>query len=244
MPERHSSESHDDSASALNPRPAEETTKPVTPRQPPQPQLGASPPPGARVVPARGSRCRRRRVRARRPVRRGGVHRGGQPRRSAVPRRGTVPVDAARLAAALGQPAAGWARRAAAAAADLPVRATLGPHRGPRASAAGASQSRATARVAPPAADTAVAGRTRTARAAARRGPAEGGGRWNDDPPPAGGWAGAGGLAESGSANWNYVDNIRSSELVSTRKTPPERGWRYFVLRATGRADQPGPVPG
>ena len=30
------------------------------------------------------------------------------------------------------------------------------------------------------------------------------------------------------------MDNIRSSELVSTRKTPPERGWRHFVLKATG----------
>ncbi len=29
------------------------------------------------------------------------------------------------------------------------------------------------------------------------------------------------------------MDNIRSSELVSTRKTPPERGWRHFVLRAS-----------
>jgi MinD-like ATPase involved in chromosome partitioning or flagellar assembly len=33
--------------------------------------------------------------------------------------------------------------------------------------------------------------------------------------------------------NWSYVDQIRSSELVPTRKIPPARGWRRVVLKAT-----------
>jgi MinD-like ATPase involved in chromosome partitioning or flagellar assembly len=49
---------------------------------------------------------------------------------------------------------------------------------------------------------------------------------------PAGGWpADDHGLphAQGSAANWNYVDNIRSSELVPTRRTPPGRGWRKAV---------------
>ena len=33
--------------------------------------------------------------------------------------------------------------------------------------------------------------------------------------------------------NWSYVDSIRSSELVPTRKPPPGRGWRRAVYKAT-----------
>jgi len=36
-----------------------------------------------------------------------------------------------------------------------------------------------------------------------------------------------------GAVNWSYVDQIRSSELVPTRKVPPSRGWRRVVLRTT-----------
>jgi len=36
-----------------------------------------------------------------------------------------------------------------------------------------------------------------------------------------------------GAGNWSYVDQIRSSELVPTRKVPPSRGWRRVVLRTT-----------
>lgn len=39
--------------------------------------------------------------------------------------------------------------------------------------------------------------------------------------------------AGGGAGNWSYVDQIRSSELVPTRKVPPSRGWRRVVLRAT-----------
>lgn len=35
--------------------------------------------------------------------------------------------------------------------------------------------------------------------------------------------------AQGSAANWNYVDNIRSSELVPTRRIPPGRGWRKAV---------------
>jgi MinD-like ATPase involved in chromosome partitioning or flagellar assembly len=34
-------------------------------------------------------------------------------------------------------------------------------------------------------------------------------------------------------ANWSYVDQIRTSELVPTRKIPPARGWRKVVLNGT-----------
>ncbi|MDA2893399.1 hypothetical protein PDG61_20965 [Mycolicibacterium sp. BiH015] len=35
------------------------------------------------------------------------------------------------------------------------------------------------------------------------------------------------------SESYNYVDQIRSSELVPTRKIPPGRGWRKWVLRSS-----------
>jgi MinD-like ATPase involved in chromosome partitioning or flagellar assembly len=46
-------------------------------------------------------------------------------------------------------------------------------------------------------------------------------GRWGDGP------------ATQGSAQWDYVDRIRSSELVPSRKLPPTRGWRRAVHAAT-----------
>jgi MinD-like ATPase involved in chromosome partitioning or flagellar assembly len=39
--------------------------------------------------------------------------------------------------------------------------------------------------------------------------------------------------AQGSAANWNYVDAIRSSELVPTRRIPPGRGWRKAVYRAS-----------
>lgn len=47
-------------------------------------------------------------------------------------------------------------------------------------------------------------------------------GAWPDDDR---GWTHAQGSA----ANWNYVDSIRSSELVPTRRIPPVGGWRKAV---------------
>jgi MinD-like ATPase involved in chromosome partitioning or flagellar assembly len=235
MPERHSSESHDDSASALNPRPPEETTSPVTPNQPPQPQFGASPQPGGSSRPGEGQpvppetgpgtfdpfageestevvNLADLRSRAAGPSR---SMLPGSPRRWDSPPPGGHGGPPPPPAPAPPQPAS-------------PPTYQSGPPSGPQPASPPTYQS------GPPSGPQPAAPPSGRAEAPQPGGPAEGGGRWNDDPPPAGGWAGAGGFAESGSANWNYVDNIRSSELVSTRKTPPERGWRYFVLRATG----------
>jgi MinD-like ATPase involved in chromosome partitioning or flagellar assembly len=57
---------------------------------------------------------------------------------------------------------------------------------------------------------------------------------WQPDQPqqPAGAWpADSRGFshAQGSAANWNYVDSIRSSELVPTRRIPPGRGWRKAV---------------
>jgi MinD-like ATPase involved in chromosome partitioning or flagellar assembly len=41
------------------------------------------------------------------------------------------------------------------------------------------------------------------------------------------------GQAQVSPANWNYVDSIRSSELVPTRRIPPGRGWRKAVYLAS-----------
>lgn len=59
--------------------------------------------------------------------------------------------------------------------------------------------------------------------------------------PPGGGldeygrWVGAGAppAADRRPADYNYVDSIRSTELVRMRKVPPGRGWRRGVLRAS-----------
>jgi len=39
--------------------------------------------------------------------------------------------------------------------------------------------------------------------------------------------------AAASQGNWSYSDQIRSSELVPTRKVPPSRGWRRAVLQGT-----------
>ncbi len=51
------------------------------------------------------------------------------------------------------------------------------------------------------------------------------GGQWSGDPR----WQ----QTPAPPPNWSYVDGIRSSELVPTRRTPPGRGWRRGVYRAT-----------
>jgi len=49
-------------------------------------------------------------------------------------------------------------------------------------------------------------------------------------------WTGAQGSA----ASWNYVDNIRSAELVPTRRIPPRRGWRKVLYYSTFKLFNPG----
>jgi len=60
---------------------------------------------------------------------------------------------------------------------------------------------------------------------------------WQQPPQqPAGAWSGDGhswSQAQGPAASWNYVDSIRSSELVPTRRIPPGRGWRKAVYVAS-----------
>ncbi|HEY1442253.1 MAG TPA: MinD/ParA family protein, partial [Mycobacterium sp.] len=44
--------------------------------------------------------------------------------------------------------------------------------------------------------------------------------------------------------DWNYVDSIRTSELVPIRKVPPGRGWRRLVYNATFGLVNLGQSPG
>jgi len=53
--------------------------------------------------------------------------------------------------------------------------------------------------------------------------------RWQEPPTPP--------------TNWSYVDSIRTSELVPTRKPPPGRGWRRAVYKATFGAVNLGQSP-
>jgi MinD-like ATPase involved in chromosome partitioning or flagellar assembly len=44
--------------------------------------------------------------------------------------------------------------------------------------------------------------------------------------------------------DWNYVESIRTSELVPTRKVPPGHGWRRLVYNATFKLVNLGQSPG
>jgi MinD-like ATPase involved in chromosome partitioning or flagellar assembly len=46
-----------------------------------------------------------------------------------------------------------------------------------------------------------------------------------------------------GSRSYDYVDAIRASELVPTRKVPPARGWRRAVYRGSFKLINPGQSP-
>ena len=230
MPDRHSSDFHDDSASASNPEPSTETTRPVAPGLPPgEPLVGvggtgsaepgwfsgaeSAPPEQAARPPASSPDDNHTEVVNLSELR---AHTGAGPAR-------TMPPGSPRR----------WDTRPPGAHAGPPPQQSGPPAASP---APQQLESPAAHQPGPPSGPQPAQGpptQPAPARAEERR-TADSGSRWNDDQPPVGGWAGAGGWAESGAANWNYVDDIRSSELVSTRKTPPERGWRHFVLRATG----------
>lgn len=74
---------------------------------------------------------------------------------------------------------------------------------------------------------------------------------WQHQQPPTMGGEGAGPAAarpewtaaQGSSSSWNYVDNIRSSELVPTRRIPPGRGWRKFFYYSTFKLINPGQSP-
>ena len=84
---------------------------------------------------------------------------------------------------------------------------------------------------------------------------------WQQEPPrdrervPASGRSGLV-VAASSSPNWavapaaappstgySYVDSIRTSELVPTKKMPPRKGWRRFIYRGTFGLINLGPSP-
>ena len=57
--------------------------------------------------------------------------------------------------------------------------------------------------------------------------------RWQALPPPA-----------ATSTNWSYVEGLRASELVPTRKVPPGRGWRRTLYSASFGLINLGPSAG
>ncbi|WP_084043165.1 MinD/ParA family ATP-binding protein [Mycobacterium avium] len=71
--------------------------------------------------------------------------------------------------------------------------------------------------------------------------PRSGYGRETGQPPAPGygDWSAAQGSA----ASWNYTDNIRSSEMVPTRRIPPRRGWRKALYYSTFKLINPGQSP-
>jgi hypothetical protein len=62
------------------------------------------------------------------------------------------------------------------------------------------------------------------------------------DTPPVGRWSELERAAPP-AGGWSYVDAIRTSELVRTRKTPPARGWRRAVFKASFGLINPGQSP-
>jgi MinD-like ATPase involved in chromosome partitioning or flagellar assembly len=74
--------------------------------------------------------------------------------------------------------------------------------------------------------------------------------QWGQGPPPRTGEQDrraesnrSGDAAGPAGASWSYVDQIRTSELVPTRKIPPARGWRKAVLNGTFGLINPGQSP-
>lgn len=75
-------------------------------------------------------------------------------------------------------------------------------------------------------------------------------GAWPQQPPapaqPTSSWGEDGqgwSQAQGSAANWNYVDSIRSSELVPTRRIPPGRGWRKALYVASFKVINLGQSP-
>ena len=65
---------------------------------------------------------------------------------------------------------------------------------------------------------------------------------WSAAPSSAPNWAVAPPAAPP-STGWSYVDSIRTSELVPTKKMPPRKGWRRFIYRGTLGLLNLGPSP-
>jgi MinD-like ATPase involved in chromosome partitioning or flagellar assembly len=65
-------------------------------------------------------------------------------------------------------------------------------------------------------------------------------------PQQGGEWAAAGtgwGQSHAGAADFSFLNDIRSAELVPTRRIPPRRGWRKGVYASTFHLINPGQSP-
>jgi MinD-like ATPase involved in chromosome partitioning or flagellar assembly len=65
---------------------------------------------------------------------------------------------------------------------------------------------------------------------------------WSPAPASAPNWADAPAAAPP-ATGWSYVDSIRTSELVPTKKMPPGRGWRHIIYKGTLGLVNLGPSP-
>jgi MinD-like ATPase involved in chromosome partitioning or flagellar assembly len=74
------------------------------------------------------------------------------------------------------------------------------------------------------------------------RGPRPSGQDWSTQPASAPNWAAAPAAAPP-ATGYSYVDSIRTSELVPTKKMPPGKGWRKFIYRGTFGLINLGPSP-
>jgi MinD-like ATPase involved in chromosome partitioning or flagellar assembly len=61
--------------------------------------------------------------------------------------------------------------------------------------------------------------------------------------PPAVDWGPGWAQSQGSAADFSFVNDIRSSELVPTRKIPPQRGWRKALYNATFHLINPGQSP-
>ena len=65
---------------------------------------------------------------------------------------------------------------------------------------------------------------------------------WSSQPSSSPNWAVAPAAAPP-STGYSYVDSIRTSELVPSKKVPPRKGWRRFIYRGTFGLINLGPSP-
>lgn len=65
---------------------------------------------------------------------------------------------------------------------------------------------------------------------------------WSSQPSSSPNWAVAPAAAPP-AAGYSYVDSIRTSELVPSKKVPPRKGWRRFIYRGTLGLVNLGPSP-
>jgi MinD-like ATPase involved in chromosome partitioning or flagellar assembly len=74
------------------------------------------------------------------------------------------------------------------------------------------------------------------------RSPRPAGQDWSSQPSSSPNWAVAPAAAPP-STGYSYVDSIRTSELVPSKKVPPRKGWRRFFYRGTFGLINLGPSP-